>query len=151
MENKDNNIVVNAKPNTILLQSTEEEVTGGYYDGAGEWHEFGGGGEVTPILTIAVQNDDTFPYTFGGETLTTIENNKVFYREVSVAPGESDSFTVLVINKEFNGESGFFFDSLSGSEIVSDMVNCTYDEDDEYIIITDPTKNASVHLVIPQV
>lgn len=38
------NIVVKSSGNTIKLQSSPEEVTGGYFDSEEVWHEFGGGG-----------------------------------------------------------------------------------------------------------
>ena len=42
MENEYMNVCVNAKPNTIILQSKPDEVTGGYADKDGVWHDFGG-------------------------------------------------------------------------------------------------------------
>lgn len=38
------NITVKSSGNTIKLESTPEEVTGGYFDSQEQWHEFGGGG-----------------------------------------------------------------------------------------------------------
>lgn len=140
--------VINETENkqTVILNDSPEGIEGGYFDEDMVWHEFGGGGEVTPILTISVQNDDTdYPYTFGESTLPIMENNNVLYKGVSVASGESYSVSVLVIGNE---EFGFVFKYLTGTEIFSDMVNCTYDEDEENLIITDPTKNASVHFLV---
>lgn len=47
MENEYMNVCVNAKPNTIILQSKPDEVTGGYADKDGVWHEFGGSFDVS--------------------------------------------------------------------------------------------------------
>ncbi len=69
MENKDNNIIVNAKPNTILLQSSEEEVTGGYYDGEGEWHEFGDSDTFAKV-TMTLEMDESVTETFTFDTFT---------------------------------------------------------------------------------
>ena len=65
MENEYMNVCVNAKPNTIILQSKPDEVTGGYADKDGVWHNFGGGGTVEHFL----QAEESFG------TATVDENN----------------------------------------------------------------------------
>ena len=56
MENIDNNIIANAKPYKVLLQTSENGVAGGYYDGDEVWHEFGGGGEEPNFNQVKIVN-----------------------------------------------------------------------------------------------
>ena len=54
MENIDNNIIVNAKPYKVCLQTSEDGVEGGYYDADETWHEFGGGGADNPFVQVTL-------------------------------------------------------------------------------------------------
>lgn len=67
MENIDNNIIVNAKPYKVLLQTSEDGVEGGYYDADETWHEFGGG--ESDILNVTISFTDT----------STLENIQLMY------------------------------------------------------------------------
>lgn len=156
MENKDNNIVVNAKPNTILLQSTNDEVTGGYYDGEGTWHEFGGGGEkqiLNPFVTVTWVNDsgDAFQY---GPTQMIFTNNILMYLDDPITITEEPiTYTLL---------SGYFSDSdtfgceviyISTPSLTANVVeseNCTYNMEDGtgFVLVDDPSKDASVSIKV---
>lgn len=49
------NITVKSSGNTIKLQSTTDEVTGGYFDSEEVWHEFGGGGGSSEFVRVTIK------------------------------------------------------------------------------------------------
>ena len=133
----------------IILDEDADKVEGGYFDTDGTWHDFGGESGITPTLKIKLENNNSNSYNFGGSALQVVNNNKVTFEEKSINPGETESIEVLVIGEEEDGEIIFYFSSFEGKETVSDLVNCTFDDDEYAIIITDPSQNASVTVVIP--
>lgn len=153
MENKDNNIVVNARPNTILLQSTEDEVTGGYYDGTGEWHEFGGGGEINnPVATIKIINNSG-----GGFPFCTVQFNEglIVFEDAGIQSNVTEK-TVTTKVPYFQSPSeeaeAFYAIPLSmftvANYTISEEVNC--EEDEGYVFLTDPTMASSFTITVSQ-
>lgn len=162
MENKDNNIVVNAKPNTILLQSTEEEVTGGYYDGAGEWHEFGGGGEGSirnPIVNVKFINhtlDNAFVSQDGEMVINDYITNTDSIPALTIGEEMTLKMCAFVYNyegmpEELNNKA--IWRPQRSNIAISELVNCTYTEDGYggyLVVVTDITQDASCTIELLQ-
>lgn len=149
----------------VILTTTEEGVTGGYFDKQGEWHEFGGGGgsSLQPVVHLTLIND-------GGENPFDIIrldlnyeiiNNHIYHpytHRETIPVGGSFSWDALRPVIDDDGDSVFFnpIDTIrtnySGSNYVIPQYtlrtaeNCSLE--DGTIIVTDITKEASIELVV---
>lgn len=146
------NIVIKSSGNTIKLESTPEEVTGGYFDSEEVWHEFGGGGSEinTPIITITVvDNTSGKPKMF---PIYNITEEGVF--EISFGSRLNSPCTSLMKYQYANeGAGGFIFDAnLSSADgaVYSNAVNCFFDETNMSVNFTgeDVSQGCSITITI---
>ena len=136
MENEYMNVCVNAKPNTIILQSKPDEVTGGYADKDGVWHDFGGGGE----LDLAVK-DTTL--TALGSASSHVYRETTTPRASMVLPAKNNNYTVkakdgyqiavyMVSDPKFEvvdgnlNKIGVYYTSSSGYTAEEVVISSTY-------------------------
>lgn len=135
----------------VILTTTEERVTGGYFDREGVWHEFGSGGGSgvnNPEATIKVVNN-----TGGGFPFYAIGFNDgliVFNAEGIVNQGETTVITKIphIVYPEDDPLFAIPIGVLTtvSNYTISETVNC---EDDEgFIIIDDPNENTSFTITV---
>lgn len=154
----------------VILTTTEEGVTGGYFDREGVWHEFGGGQGISlqPIIHVTLVND-------GGENPLTITrmslNNLIMnghiynefpYNEEIPTDGEYSWDALCHIDRlPFDTTDDARYNAhwvsrtdYSGSGYVKKAYelrtseNCTFDGETGDIIVTDITKEASAVMVV---
>lgn len=150
------NVIVNLGVNKVSLQSSEDGVTGGYYDGEGTYHEFGGGGgTITPLLSVKVINNTNS--TISVQPMLFFKTDHVCFNDyeeiLSIPSGETSEATGIII-PEYQ-DTGMFVEGLrnfiNGQDLnsftPSEEVNCTVNIEENYLLeITDYTKNASLTL-----
>ena len=137
------------------LGDTDPDVIRTVNDSLNDILEYAGGGGGSsysnPILTIKYVNGTGSSINISGyQTAGYIFNNTVLggglnEPVIEIASGENATFEVIVLltndpNEPFATTIPFSLDV--NSIAASDEVNCTYDEG--WVIITDPTSNASI-------
>ena len=166
---EDGERIIDMPPNKVLLQSSDEGVTGGYLDSAEQWHEFGGEGlSLQPIIHITLIND-------GGDNPLTITrmgldeaimnghvyniypyakeipvNGKITWDALCFASKDP------ITNTEYAeyGTGWVAQTNYSGSDYVNKKYemrsseNCTYNDEMGNIEVTDITKEASAVMVV---
>lgn len=109
----------------------------------------GGGGEITPIVSIKVVKNELVMFDINGfleikdnhlyhSTLSSIEEDNYTFNTVAWTD-DGESFYIYFVNA-FDPETSMFSGDIAS---VTDCVNCTYDSDENVLVITDPTQNAS--------
>lgn len=138
----------------VELTTGDDGITGGYYDAAGEWHEFGGGSSINPSLSVNVTNTgEPIIGVMGGYVE---ENGNLYFREDDIPNGESQ-FEYLIVGAIDELTQEYIFVTALTFETeptVEEYENCTYTGEqtelfyDLAIVITDPSKPASISLTI---
>ena len=141
------NIVSRVKDGVLKVHSDDEGMSGGYYDSEGTWHDFGGSGSsLQPILHMNVTCSNDSQDALLMENYFIKNNNMGYSSNEVVAKGETKTYSTLVLGDYDNNV--FFFGFTNWADItVTNTVNCTYSSEDSWIIITDPTKEASCDVV----
>ena len=142
------NITVKSSGNTIKLQSTPEEVTGGYFDSEEVWHEFGGGGETEDLFqTLEVTNNTNYNISIYGNNVSTEDNKSVYSNATLIRPSQTTS---LLFPFADNAVSGITIATRVGIATAADvsMLSATLTVDEEVrtsTLIATPQLNTSAY------
>ena len=91
-----------------------------------------------PKVTITFVNEEAEDYTFEGLFIN--DDNKVVYVQFTIEAGQTRDIECIFEQGIENGYKTWGGVTLPDCS-ASDLVNCTFD--DGYLLITDPTKDAS--------
>ena len=129
-----------------------------YYFSDGAWSKVGSGSEPTdgyeinnPVLSLNVTNSLEYPPELYKTAVD--ENGYLTEYDVVIESGETVQYDTVVYCQEDGRYSGLpdnsYWYNFSGYDItVSNCVNCS--EVDDYLVVTDPTKNASADVTIAE-
>lgn len=112
----------------------------------------GGGNSATPVLDVTITNNDEHECSFSGDFIC-IENNKYSSHTGwgnPINPNQSEEFLVPVVSYDSGSSYLFYLPSPYDSSVtirLLDAVNCTYDENNTALSITDPSENASCTVI----
>lgn len=160
---EDGERIIDMPPNKVLLQSSDEGVTGGYFDSAEVWHEFGsGGGEgvKNPTVTINLIGNTTNRYNIKTPQYS-VENGLFTKTTIPFLTqhGASTQLESLAIKNNEEGSEHTVYEFNTYAEygtsfifVASDLVNCEfYPQEDgipSALYVTDQTKNASITITV---
>ena len=129
----------------IELTTNSLSVSGGWYDKNGNYTSFSGGGggslDPAPITITYVNNSGSTAYPSNPSSLC-YENDKIVYKILEVETGETVIYSPILYYDE-----GLVLINPGGAT-VSDLVNCTYDAEEEAVFITDPTAPSSATFTV---
>jgi len=100
----------------------------------------GGGGDITPVLKMEVSNLSNDAKEFG---INAIQNHTVIYEDVSVPINSVQDVETLCVGEKGDDDEFIYYFNIELASSVTDLVNCTYDDETGDIYITDPSQNAS--------
>lgn len=128
MENKDMNIAINVKPYKVLLQSSEDGVTGGYYDTDEVWHEFGEGGVSTMGLTPVLESGEIVGLEESyNDVKEAVQSGKIVYGDFTTDSGTGIYYLGGYVDEDFlitmftsNGYTFDFYGETADSPMVVD-------------------------------
>ena len=113
----------------------------------------GGSSFSNPTLKMKCVNNAGESYTGFGMPQGIILNNEISKSFVdnteTLSDGETKSYDLFVLKEHNTNVADYYADLIypingTPTTVSSEEVNCTYDEDFGVIVITDPTKDASI-------
>lgn len=132
------NALGDTAPDEMVTESEALENILEYVDG-------GGGGSITPILTMNVDAKEDGDF----ENVITMSDGKLVYNTIAFRAGHKHSISTYLIGEIYLSDEYDFAYWLPENAAVKSMVNCTSGVDSGgmmYLKVTDSTQNASANI-----